>query len=750
MLQKIIKRNGSIVDFDPTKLNKWAEWASNNDVDWSEIALKAYSKCFNECRTTDLQQALIDSCLEFQSTKHFKMAGRLLIGDIYKSAFGTIEIPTLYDFYQKMVKADLWEVMSYTKDEINYLDTFLSHQNDMQLGYSEVKQLKDKYLITDRTTKKCYESPQFMFMGMALANMQNQPKERRLQDVIKLYQHLSTKKINAPTPFMSNLRTKHRGYASCCVYNTLDTAKSLAAGDHIAYMMTCASAGIGANIMTRSKGDPVRNGTIQHQGKRGYYNMVQSAVKANLQNSRGGSATVHCTVLDPEIEDILSLKSVTTPTNLRIAGVDYSIGFNLHFIEKVQNNEQWMLVSMLDAKELYSALYSNDIEKFKEEYQKYQSSNKPKTMICARTLANEILRQSIETGRIYLHMIDAMNTHTPFKEPIYLSNLCAEISIPTKGYNDVTELYQDDWDNEEYIPETGLCSLGAVVAKNTSVDEYYDVAYYTLLMIDNVLDIMDSPFPNLKYTAQRRRNIGVGITNLAHLMASEGLKYSSKEGKEFIHDYAELHSYSLHKASLQLAKEKGKCGWIHKTKYPEGWLPIDTYNKNVDTIGNFTLKQDWEKLRAEIIAFGGIRHSVLEAFMPNESSSVATGTTNSIYPIRALKVIKTSGKNKNVFLAPDFEELSSAYEIAWDMDQWDIIDLYAIVQKFTGQAISADLYLDFSKYQGNKIGTLELLKQLIYMTKMGLKSRYYVNTKISKVQITETQDGNDDCAGCKL
>ena len=424
MLKLIKKRSGIIVNFEPNKLNKWAEWASNNNVDWSEVALKAYSKCFDGCTTKDLQQALIDACLEFQSTKHFKMAGRLLIGDIYKSAFGTIVIPELYDFYQKMVRLDLWEEMNYTKEEFEYLNSFIDHKKDLQLGYSEVKQLKDKYLITDRTTKKCFESPQFMFMGMALANMQNQPKERRLNDVIKLYQYLSDKKINAPTPFMSNLRTKHRGYASCCVYNTLDTAKSLAAGDHIAYMMTCASAGIGANVITRSKGDPVRNGTIEHQGKRGYYTMIQSAVKANLQNSRGGSATVHCTVLDPEIEDILSLKSVTTPTNLRIAGVDYSIGFNSYFIEKVQNNEQWMLVSLVNANELYSALYSNDIEKFKEEYSKYLNSDKPKTLIDARSLANEILKQSIETGRIYLHMIDAMNTHTPFKEPIYLSNLC--------------------------------------------------------------------------------------------------------------------------------------------------------------------------------------------------------------------------------------------------------------------------------------------------------------------------------------
>lgn len=761
MLNKIVKRDGSVVDFDAQKLNKWCAWADNNGVNWSDVALKAYSKCYEGCSTVELQQSLIDACVDKADTKHFKMAGRLLIGNIYKAAFGGINnIPTLYEFYTSMTQKDLWVSMDYSEDDFKYLETYITHSSDLSMTYSEVKQLKDKYMITDRTTKHCHESPQFMFMGMALANMEAQPKDRRLQDVVKLYQYLRDKKINAPTPFMSNLRTKHKGYASCCVYNTNDSAKSLAAGDHIAYMMTCASAGIGANIRTRAKGDPVRNGTIEHQGKRGYYNMVQAAVKANLQNSRGGSATIYYNVLEPEIEELLTLKSVTTPTNLRIAGVDYSVGYNSFFAEQVAKNGKWMLISSLHAPDLHEAMYSGDIASFKQLYNMYVNSQKPKTFVDARELVINILTQSIETGRIYLHMTDEMNRHTPFNEKIYLSNLCAEIAIISKGYHNVTDLYKETYTKDEYVPETGLCSLSAIVAKNTTISEYYDVAYYTLLMIDNVLTLMDYPFPNLKYTATRRRNIGVGITNLAHLMASKGLKYSSQEGKNFIHEYAELHSFSLHKASLQLAKEKGNCEWIDKTKYPQGWLPIDTYNKNVDSVVTTTLKQDWETLRAEIIANGGIRHSVLEAIMPNESSSVATNTTNSIYPVRSLKLVKTSGKTKNVFLAPDFEELAEFYEIAWDMKTTDLIDLYSIIQKFTGQSISSDFYVDFSKLPGNKMGTTQLITEFLYMTKMGMKTRYYINTKTSKVAITENTDGNelysaeaqdaDDCEACKL
>lgn len=147
--------------------------------------------------------------------------------------------------------------------------------------------------------------------------------------------------------------------------------------------------------------------------------------------------------------------------------------------------------------------------------------------------------------------------------------------------------------------EIGLCSLAAIAA-NVPDKDYEQVAYYTLLSIDNVIDIMDYPFPQLKTTAQARRSIGVGITNLAYDMATRDLTYTSLEGKQHIHRLAERHSYWLHKASLRLAKERGNAPWIDKTKYVDGWLPIDTANKEIDMVVQQPLMYDWETLKAEL------------------------------------------------------------------------------------------------------------------------------------------------------
>jgi ribonucleoside-diphosphate reductase alpha chain len=573
--------------------------------------------------------------------------------------------------------------------------------------------------------------------------MEKMPKDRRMSDVKKLYEYLSQKKINAPTPFSINLGSPKKQYASCCVFTTEDTAASLAAGDHIAYMMTCASAGIGSHLKTRSRGDKVRQGAIQHQGKLPYYKVQQAAVSANLQSSRGGANTMHFSVLDPEIEDLLRLKNVQTVEQKRIKDIDYSVGFNEEFARRVAKNESWMTVSYGDAPELHEAMYGADQSKFVELYAKVEQDDSiPKKFLSARDIALKFLTEAVETGRVYEHNTGEMNRHTPFKDKIYSSNLCQEIGLPTKGYSSVVDLYRESDDGE-----IGLCSLAAIAAGLVGENEYEDVAYYAALMIDNVVDIMEYPFPNLKYTAQRRRSIGVGITNLAYAMARNGLKYSSLEGKQYIHRLAERHSFWLHKASARLAKERGACEWFDRTRYADGWLPIDTANKEIDKVVQQPLLMPWDEAREDIRLYG-TRFSVLEAHMPCESSSAASGHTNSLYMIRNGIIVKTSGTNKNLFIAPEWDTLEGAYEIAWDVPTRDVTEMYAIVQKFTGQAISADYYIKYGKDGKREVSSKQLLQDWLYRVKMGLKTRYYINSATG-VDLSQ-EDQGAECEACKL
>ena len=73
MITKLKKRNGTVQDFNPDKLNKWAEWAANLNVEWASVALGAYKKCYDGCTSAELQDAMISECLDREDTPHLKM-----------------------------------------------------------------------------------------------------------------------------------------------------------------------------------------------------------------------------------------------------------------------------------------------------------------------------------------------------------------------------------------------------------------------------------------------------------------------------------------------------------------------------------------------------------------------------------------------------------------------------------------------------------------------------------------------------
>jgi ribonucleoside-diphosphate reductase alpha chain len=753
MITHIKKRNGTIEEFSPTKINGWGEWAAKSlgsTVDWGSVVIGAVNRCSTVCSSAQLQNALIDVCLSRKTWEYSKMAGRLYVA-LMEREIHPDGRPTVKQLHSRLFDHGLMVKLNYSDDEYTKVEKIINHKIDLTYPHYQLNQLRFKYALRNKVTGQEYETPQFIYMRMAMALAENEPHESRLAHIAKWYEHFSLNRLNAPTPNFTNLGTRLNGYASCCVYTTDDTAASLASGDHIAYMMTCMSAGIGTHIKTRSIGDPVRGGVIQHQGKLPYYRAMVGAIGANLQNGRGGASTVYYTAYDPEVEVIQKLRHPMTPAAKKISGCHYNFGSNKFFARKVARNEDFAPFSYLNNAELYEAQYDKDQTKFETLYNEHEKTATVK--LNAREIAINALNQAYETGVHYQHQTDTMNQHTPFIDTIYSSNLCAEIAIPTSSYKSVADLYKPVY--EEGDGEIGLCSLAGVIVSNIETDEQYaDVAYYALKMIDVCIHKSDYVFPSLKHTAQARLSAGVGVIGLAHLMAKNNKKYDTQDGRDFIHTLFETHMWHLSKASLQLGKELGNAPWIHKTLWPKGWLPIDTYEKRVDSLVTVENKRDWEVLRREIIDNGGIRNSVLSAMMPGESSTISAGTTNGVYPIRDFDLMKTNDTLVNHWVAPDSTKLRSKYQLAWDIKTSDMIKVYAIMQKWTDQAISADLFV---KIQGEqKVSSTDMLSDYLDIVKYGVKTRYYVNSLTSKgVDLNTTEVATDEsvdgiCESCSL
>lgn len=759
MIKTIIKRNGQKENFIPKKINGWGMWASaklGSRVDWTSIVVSVVVDSPEEITSEELQIRLINKCLDKRTDGYYLMAGRLYGPLIQKQIYNGV-IPTIKEVHTNLQNDGIMHPLNYSDEEYAELEKVIDHTLDYDQRYIALEHTRNKYALRNRFTKKEYETMQFVYMRMAMSIYNDNNYPNRLELVKEKYKYLSEKTGSAPTPNFTNLGTYLKGYASCAVYTTADTGESLMIGDIIANTLTRSSAGIGAHITCRSIGDPVRGGTVIHGGKLPYYRSVVGSANGNKQNGRAGAVTMFYNVFDPEVDVIIQLKNPKSPEDKKIRGLDYAISTNKVFAYLAQNNKDMFTFNCFTAPELYRLFYTGDIKGFKKEYDRLETDPAfKKTYINARDTIVKALIQSSETGRYYGWMSDEANRHTPFKEPIHSSNLCLEIDLVNSAYTSVMDLYSKE---DHGRGEIALCSLGAInIAKAyyLSDEEYEKLAYHQLMMIDQCIDLSEYQFPHLEFTAKARRSAGVGLTGYAELLAKEKIKYDSNEGMLMHHKVAERHMYFMIRASLKIAKEKGVCDWMHKTKWPDGWLPIDTYNKNVDTIADFKYYYNWEELRQEVIANKGIRNSVLVAYMPCESSSKAIGGPNGLYPVRELVLLKGDENNAIKWAAPHGDNPEYEYQLAYDINNIDLIKMYAIFQKFTDQGISADVYDDLA---GNKtIDSDKLLNEYFAMIYYGLKSWYYRNTRaskkvdLSKSEVAVSFDEVGDCTdgSCKM
>jgi ribonucleoside-diphosphate reductase alpha chain len=754
MIETIIKLDGTEEPYSAHKLNGWGEWMAKNlyDLDWGSVVMEVVSELPAKVPSQVLQQALIDRLLDMRTWSAYVAAGRLYSVLVRKKMYGLDGIPTVKALQARMRKDKVIVKMAYSTAEYNQIEKMINHDLDMDTPHFALHHLRQKYAIKNRVTNKEYETPQFTYMRMAMALAENEPAETRMEHLRNYYELLSQRQLSAPTPNYVNLGTVLKGFASCCLFASGDNGASISIGVHIADMMTQNAAGIGMNLLTRSVGDAVRNGLIVHQGKLPYIANLGKAVRSNLQNGRGGAISLYYNGFDPEVEVISQLRNPRSVAAKQNRDLHYALLTNTLFVYKAAQKENVFLWNIKTAPDLHEAFYGKDTKKFIELYTKYEKDDSfKKTYVSARKILLTALTEAYETGTAYWANATEMNRHTAFLEAILSSNLCVEITQPTAPYYSMQDLYSTE---DHGRGEISTCSLAAIVVNNIhDTPTYKKASYYALKMIDYCINHSNYPFPHLALTAKARMNAGVGIMGLATHMAQAGLPYSSDAGKHEMHFVAERHAYCMIEASLLISQERGVAKWIHKTKWPKGWLPIDTYNRNVDNIveGGFDYLFPWEKLRARVIENGGIGHSALIAYMPGEASSKALGGANSIYPVRRKVLTKTDNNITVHWAAPFSDDPAYKYEMAWDIKTKDMIDMYAIFQKFTDQSISADL---FRRIVGKeKISSNEMLNDFFYMNTMGMKTRYYQNTETTanlSLEALESAFGNTDgaAAGC--
>ena len=457
---KVKKRNGAVANLDLDKVHRMVEKACDGlaAVSASQVEIQSGLQFYDGITTEEIQEILIKSAndlISLDNPNYQYVAARLLLFGLTKQVYGGKEYPTLEGQILGAVGAKVYDHGIYDKyslEEIHTVETFIDHERDFLFTYAGLRQVVDKYLVQDRSTGQVFETPQFMYIMIALTMFAEYPKENRLNYVKRYYDAISRHRINIPTPIMAGVRTPIRQFASCVLVDIDDSLDSIFSSDVAIGKYVAQRAGIGINAgRIRGINSRIRGGEVQHTGVVPFLKKFESTVRCCTQNGiRGGSATVHFPIWHQEIRDILVLKNNKGTEDNRVRKLDYSIQLSKLFYERFIRNEEITLFSPHDVPNLYDWFGTDRFDALYLEYEADESI--PKSRIGAQELILDLLKERAETGRIYIMNIDHCNEHSSFKDAIHMSNLCQEITLPTDPISHI----DDDFG------EIALCILSAI------------------------------------------------------------------------------------------------------------------------------------------------------------------------------------------------------------------------------------------------------------------------------------------------
>ena len=752
---KVVKRNGETVPLDISKIQRQVAYDCKgiDNVSPSMIEIKAQIELHDGISTETIDELLLKAMVnlidesensDINNVNYQYVAGRQKVSMLRKEVYGQYEPPKLYDIVKKNVEHGMYtsELLDwYTEDEWNIIDLFIDHSKDEDYTYAAIAQLAEKYLVQNRATGKIYETPQVRYAIAAATAFHNEPKDKRLKYVKEYYECASDGQFTLATPVLAGLGTTTKQFSSCVLISSDDTLDSIFAAGEMMAKYASKRAGIGLEIgRIRPLGAPIRNGEIKHTG------MIPFLKKwfGDLRScSQGGVRNASCTVTFPiwhyQFEDLIVLKNNQGTEETRVRQMDYSVVVNKMFFNRYKNQENITLFDPHDVPDLYEAYY-RDSEEFEKLYTMYEHKRgiKKKVLPAVEIFKNGILKERTDTGRIYLVFIDNVINQGPFDtklDPIYQSNLCQEILLPTKPFQRI----------EDEAGRIALCTLGSINwGAFKSAQDMRKACRVLVRSLSNLLSYQDFLSVQSKLANLDFEPLGVGVTNLAYWHAKRGFKYGESIALSEVKRWMEHQAYYLTEASVELAQERGACKRSQHTFYGQGIFPWERRAEGVNELADFTPSSnlDWETLRQNLLKYG-IRNATLMAVAPVESSSVVLNSTNGIELPMELISVKESKAGSFVQVVPEYKRLKNRYQLMWDQrDCVDYLKTSAVLAAYIDQSLSTNTFYNPAYFEGGKVPATLITKNLMLAYKWGLKTIYYslISKMGSKAGLSETDN----------
>ena len=776
----VTKRSGKK---EPLMIEKWQAQIAKvckgiADVSQSMIEIKAQPHFYDGITTREVDEITLRAIVDLIDVEHNPdvghtnyqfVAGKQRLSMLRKDVYGDYNPPHLYEIVKKNVEVGLYtpELLKwYTEEDWNKMNDMLEHEKDEEYSYAAIEQLIEKYLVRNRATKEIYETPQVRYMVAAATVMhKEEPNSVRMRLIKEYYNAASDGLFTLATPVLAGLGTPTKQFSSCVLIRSDDDLDSIFASGEMMAKYASKRAGIGLEIgRLRPLGSPIRGGEIMHTGMipflKKWFGDLRSCSQGGIRNA---SATVFYPIWHHQFDDLIVLKNNQGTEETRVRHMDYGVVLSAFFWRRFKNKEDITFFDPNEVPDLYEAFYSNT-ELFEELYVKYERTPglRKKTMNAEDVFKGGILKERTDTGRIYLVFIDNVMNQGPFDpeyHKIYQSNLCCEILLPTRPFKRL-----DDEDGR-----IALCTLGSINwGAFRNPEDMRRACRILQRSLCNILDYQDFLSIQSKLSNDEIQPLGIGVTNLAYWHAKRGMKYGDKDALAEVKSWMEHQAFYLTEATVELAKERGKCLDSDKTWYGRGVFPWERRAKGVNELADFTPELDWEPLRKEMMTYG-VRNATLMAIAPVESSSVVINSTNGIEMPMSLISTKESKAGSFVQVVPEYQnsKVRKNYQLMWDQKDCDgYIKTAAVLAAYVDQSISTNTFYNPAHFPDRKVPTTLIAKNLMQAQLWGIKTFYYslINKQGAKVQETSEElktpvhvngwdnvDFDDaDCEACKL
>lgn len=785
----VIKRSGRIEVLDISKIQKYTSSAVQDleGVSQSELEVDANIHFKDKITTEEIQQTLIKTAvdkIEVDTPNWTFVAARLFLYDLYHKVSGFTGYISLQEYFERGESEGKILKGFRQKYDIDFLNSQIKKERDLQFNYLGIKTLYDRYLIKDKSNKPI-ELPQHMFMAIAMFLAQNEKNPNEW--AIKFYDIISKFEVIVATPTLANSRTTRHQLSSCYIGSTPDNIEGIFDAYKEMALLSKYGGGIGWDFSrVRGLGSFIDGHKNAAGGVVPFLKIANDvAIAVDQLGTRKGAIAAYLEIWHSDINDFIDLRKNSGEERRRTHDLFPAVWICDLFMKRVEENSLWTLFDpyqCCDLTELYG-------EEFEIKYLEYEKNpNIIKEQISAKDLWKKILTNYFESGLPFLCFKDSANRVNPNPQAgiIRSSNLCTEIFQNTSPSHYVVEVEFEDggiqvYEEKEEITtdanikkkankltsidsiggkkifiatrkqtggETAVCNLASLnLSKINTKEDVCRALPIAVRMLDNVIDLNFYPNRKVKATNLQNRAIGLGVMGEAEMLAGKGIHWGSKEHLEKIDEIMENISYNAILASSNLAKEKGKYPQYEGSNWSKGIFPIDLANKEalklVDRGGLFGSSCDWNELR-EILKTQGMRNGYLMAIAPTSSISILAGTTQTIEPIYKRKWYEENLSGLISVVVPNLTlETWHYYVSAYDIDQRDLIRAAAVRQKWIDQGQSTNIFMRLDNVSGKLLNEIYMLAW-----KLGLKSTYYLRSESPSID-EGIMDRSVECFNCQ-